>query len=1341
MMRVSPRWWKWLAASAAVVAFVLIVAWTWVIPAIIVGRIRAAYGGHVRIGGWWVDGSSAGVSGLVLHEGTDSGSPVMARADRVVTDLSWRTLLRGRLMPGTIRLDGPEVTLRVGRDGGLLTRLPTAEGSATPDRLPIVVVQGGRLTFEQAGRRSMIVSGLGARLEPGPEGATLMAEADDPTWGRLRGQGRLANDLDTVDVKLWSESLVADPEKARRIPFVPEATWDHVLPTGAVGVVLTIRKAAGTTRPVDVNTVVTYDRTHLDLPTLGLATEGTTGRMIVHEGVVQLEAMRGEAIGGGVSADGTLDFRREPPRIDLDLGLDGVDVTQAPASWQLREAGLTGRLTGRVDLVVDLTDAGADLSGTSGAGTLTDGTVGDIPFKSLKLSMRAEGTDLRYESGLDDAAGLGRWALLPLIALQAPPTAAQTGEPAQDPPAPGRGGFILPRAISTEVEFEDVDLTQILARADALGVHLPFVLAGRLSLKARATIPLGTLRDVSAYAFHGEATLEAAHVAGVDLGRLTARLALEEGVLELSQLKGQFVDMPAGGLTNRPAPTAEIPDQGPLPPGGFRGRLRAELSPPGRLEARLEGDALPLGELAAPALPRPTPLGGLVDVVLDIGGGLEHASDPRAWTLEGRIASRRITYREATLDAVAADLALREGRFEVAELSATLAGRPLAVRAGIALEAPYPFEATLDVRGWDLARLLALVPGVPRPSPVDGLMTAEASASGTVEPLRVTSRGGGTLARFRTGPVTWGDVPVRWETGEEAIVVSIVEARPFGGTLAAEARIPVRGDAPITGSATLSEIDTAQLARALPGDALQLSGRAGGRLGFTLRPLATGDAAPIEADVRLDAPDLAVQGIPASGVQAALAVHRGVLSYDLYAESLGGRFKFKGEVPLRAEPGDAGPGAEAGARASGRLQAIGFRLDDGLWRALGLTAAAGLAGEGAVDANVRLGPGGSPLARGVAEFRDLRWGPGVPIGRLRGEFALAPGGWRVGPLTGEVLGGAASGELASGTLDDPGEGARGMRFRLELDRASLARAAAVAPGLAGLLEGDARVRLAGRLDAALRANGEVLVPNGRLAGLPLRELRAPVELTLIPGSASGSLESRRWTTRLAGGHVQGDALVRFGSSRAFQADLRLADLDLEAVARAYTDQSRPASGKVSGAVTLRGQDTARPETYRGRAELDLADAAVLDLPVFRALDRFLGGPAGGVFEEGHVSAGIGNRQVQVEDLRLLGRVAQLHARGTVGFNTDLDLIVLINTNQIIPQTGQALLGLIPGLDNVRGGEATLRVANFLSNRLIKLRVGGTLRSPTVALDPTATVSNAAVGFFAGALKLPLGLLK
>ena len=102
--------------------------------------------------------------------------------------------------------------------------------------------------------------------------------------------------------------------------------------------------------------------------------------------------------------------------------------------------------------------------------------------------------------------------------------------------------------------------------------------------------------------------------------------------------------------------------------------------------------------------------------------------------------------------------------------------------------------------------------------------------------------------------------------------------------------------------------------------------------------------------------------------------------------------------------------------------------------------------------------------------------------------------------------------------------------------------------------------------------------------------------------------------------------------------------------------------------------------------------------MFREIDRFLGSARGGLFEDGDFSATIANHQVDVDPLTLQGRLAQLHASGTVGFDGQLNLEVLINTNQIISQTGQALVALIPGQEGPRPGTATPDGASAGSSR-------------------------------------------
>jgi translocation and assembly module TamB len=379
-------------------------------------------------------------------------------------------------------------------------------------------------------------------------------------------------------------------------------------------------------------------------------------------------------------------------------------------------------------------------------------------------------------------------------------------------------------------------------------------------------------------------------------------------------------------------------------------------------------------------------------------------------------------------------------------------------------------------------------------------------------------------------------------------------------------------------------------------------------------------------------------------------------------------------------------------------------------------------------------------AHGFVEVRDLRWGDRFPLGDLRGVLERTAEWWRIDDLRGDLLGGVASGVARGAT---PARGPRTVAFRLEIDRAAMPRLLAFAPWLAKRAEGFGTLRLSGQMEETLAGNAELSVTRARLDGVAIADLRLPAEFVYHPAEGRGTIRLNRWSATLAGGRVQGTGWLRSGLDRSFAIDMALADVDVESLMRIGAADARPGSGKVNGRVELNGADPAAPKGYRGRIELRLHDASIGEIPVIRALDRFLGAAQGGAFEKGWLRATIADGRILVDDLRLEGRILQIHGTGAVSLAGAVDLVVLVNTNQIIPETGEALMGLIPGLRQVaaRDEEARLRVANYLSNRLLKFRVGGTVANPSVAPDRGVAVGDAAAGFFAGVLRLPLGFVK
>lgn len=1281
----------------------------WAVPALIVGQIEARYGGKVTIQGWWIDARSAGVVGLTLHEGPGAGSPVWASAPRVETDLSLAGLFRGRFAPKRVTLRSPRVAFRLDRDGRPLTRIPLkAEKTPakTPAPLPAVVVDDARVSLRQEGRPEMVLSGIDARLTPGPRGASqLWAKAVEQDWGRWEAVGAFAPGFQNGEVRLNGRDVVVTPDKEIGLPFVPADVWKNVVARGPVDLGIVVRLDASATAPVHVRTTIGLRRTALTLPALGLETTGTTGEVVVDGGVVTLNRLEGRAMGGAVEANGTMNFSKPPPRIDLTLKLDRVNVADAPKGWKLDRSGLDGgRMTGRAGLRVALAPDGPDLSGSWGDGVIQGATLQGVPVKSLRLVMSAEGKDLKYETAGVPRTG-GSAADADRIAYEA----ARAG--ALPPAGPKRkgSGFQLPRSFSTEIDLEDVELSRLVDKAALLGIKVPVEVAGRFTLKAKATIPLGALRDVKGYLFQGRLTLLGASIAGVDLGRATADIDLADGVLEITNLRGRLVDLPDGGRDHRPAATAPVPPRGPLPSGGFRGRLRAELSPPGRMSARVEANQLPLGELAAPYLPRPTPLSGLVSLDLNAEASVAALSDPKAWRASGSLQSVQITYRDTTLDTVSTRFSLDGGWVTIPGLTAKLTGRPLSAQLKAELSAPYAYAGKIDVADWDLDDVLALVPGVPQPSPAGGLLTVRADAKGTLAPWSVETQGQGRVARARVGPVPVGDVPFRWSTEPGVVVLSGVEARPLGGRLTAHARVPTHPGSAAEGQITLLGLDTALLAVALHEDALKLTGRADVRVSCVIPTEHRSDNAAVVADVRVSAPDLTVHGVPARGARGAVAVRDGVLTYQVAAETLDGTIKFDGALTLAAA-------MAGGAPSRARLQAGWFSLGQ-FWQSEGVTGPlANLHGLAALGARIDLTRDPTQRrAEAVAELRALRWGK-TPVGSLRGVAAITTTAWRVAPLSGDLLGGSVQGDLW-GPLHDPDPARLG--FDLRVDRLDLGRLAAFLPGRAHEhdLSGWASVHLAG---CPQKAGGEVRIEQARVFDLPLADLRLPAEFLFTPETGVGTILVRESSARLAGGIVRCDALLRFGASEDARIDLHLNNVDLKAFKNFNTDERRPATGKVSGRVKLESPAPGQLRRIRGTAHLDLTDASLFELPVFRQINQFLGSEHGGIFEAGELDLTVAAGKLKLSKLALVGRLIQLRARGTIGLNGLIDLDLIVKPNQVLPQTGRAVVTTVLGLGRrPRGDDAkVLRTTNPLSDGPVKLHVSGTLKDPKVVADPS-----------------------
>src|SRR5207248_10858550 len=184
--------------------------------------------------------------------------------------------------------------------------------------------------------------------------------------------------------------------------------------------------------------------------------------------------------------------------------------------------------------------------------------------------------------------------------------------------------------------------------------------------------------------------------------------------------------------------------------------------------------------------------------------------------LSGRAAAPELAYRKTVIRGVSASLAIERGRLAIPDLSARVGDSPLKARLALDLAEPWAYEGELDAGGLPCQDLLALVPHVPDPVRITGTITGRGAARGTVRPWRMESSGQARIDHFRLDRIPVGDLPLRWTTQGETIIVSVQELERYGGRISAETRVPVHGDRPVDGTITMVHVDTAPLSAEVP---------------------------------------------------------------------------------------------------------------------------------------------------------------------------------------------------------------------------------------------------------------------------------------------------------------------------------------------------------------------------------------------------------------------------------------------------------------------------------------------------------------------------------------------
>jgi translocation and assembly module TamB len=152
------------------------------------------------------------------------------------------------------------------------------------------------------------------------------------------------------------------------------------------------------------------------------------------------------------------------------------------------------------------------------------------------------------------------------------------------------------------------------------------------------------------------------------------------------------------------------------------------------------------------------------------------------------------------------------------------------------------------------------------------------------------------------------------------------------------------------------------------------------------------------------------------------------------------------------------------------------------------------------------------------------------------------------------------------------------------------------------------------------------------------------------------------------------------------------------------------------------------------ANLDatLRQSQAFQFPVLSHLPLFMpsAGASSAMFQSGALQGTLSRSVFRIRRLELVGQMLQLIVQGTVTLTGSLNLEATANTGQLGPnQAGLRLLRVqLPGTGPAPHGLLS-NATSYLSNRVIHLRIAGTIHHPVIQIEPLSLITQEALLFF------------
>ena len=732
----------------------------------------------------------------------------------------------------------------------------------------------------------------------------------------------------------------------------------------------------------------------------------------------------------------------------------------------------------------------------------------------------------------------------------------------------------------------------------------------------------------------------------------------------------------------------------------------------------LDWKSLPMKTIARVAKVDGLPVTGVTDGKLNLTSlkpdDPDFAASELPINIAGEIAAVDLTAAKVRIKPFKVDIATRSGALHIENFRTENKAIDIKLTAEVELKEPYSFKANASLSRLQLSQLLkqsSVTQKEGEVADVSGIMSGKFQLAGQATPFDIRTNGKLQIKRPFYNNKPYRDVLLDWDHVGNDFKNSKLSLKAFGG----EVKMVELTQKPQRVRLKVDNIDAVELTSLfdLP---IELTGTLEGNASLNDWDFTETRS----AELKLKGSSLLVSDIKIGDFTANADYRSDKLTYGVDGALLGGKFEGRGETEIAEKP----------------LEEIEFpimfTLNNALLENLNrkspiFRSLRELDGNVSATAEFIVGLDRPFEGDGRIGISDAKWSNELITRSASIHFNLAEG---------RVILNDVKADLKRGTINAnamiPYSSNLAGTYECDIRQMDIARIAAIASDEPLDVAGTFDARINGQIGRLITGQGYVGVDQASLQGVNGQSVRLPIEFVISPTNGSGRLELRRSTFRIFDGTASGVAKITFGSRLAIDTDLKLTRINTGKMIASLADFDQGDQGELNGRLKLKGSGIRSARDLKGTFEGQLSRTSAFQLPVLSDLGQAISGNSlqRDDFSSEDILLQLDNGRLEVKNLNFSSSLANVAITGFVFVDGRLDLGVAARVERFNQPTLLEELAGSP-LAAVRGTPASffIQAADFLSDRVVFLNVGGTVSRPNVRVDTRQQLREETIRYF------------